>query len=111
MAQLFSSPFGQCCTPATPYRNLLPEPACNVIFRLPLCRSLKYSISLIELNQAAQQKEARKIGDSRRLLHVMSYDHHGALIFETEHELFNFRCRDGVQRRTRLIQEKYLRID
>src|SRR5947209_13079502 len=47
----------------------------------------------------ACQHERCVIGDACRLLHVVSYDHHGVLGLEIVHQLFDLVRRDRVERR------------
>src|ERR1017187_8055485 len=39
--------------------------------------------------------------DPRRLLHVMSHDHDGALVFQSEQQIFDLGGSDGIERRDR----------
>ncbi len=72
---------------------------------------LEDDVGAVELDQAAQQEEAGVVGDARGLLHVVGDDHHGALVFEAEHQLFDLGGGDGVERRAGLVEQQHLGID
>src|ERR1017187_1480171 len=78
-------------------RSRLAESSRDVIFRLLAGRVLEDHIRLIVLDQAAHKEEAGEIGHPRRLLHVVGDDHHGALILQPEHELFDLGGGDGIR--------------
>ena len=66
---------------------------------------------LIELDHLSQQEEAGKLGDPRRLLHVVGHDHNGIPFFKLKDQLFYFAGGDWIERRARLVHEQDFRFD
>src|ERR1035438_736760 len=89
----------------------LPKSSRDVIFRLLTGGVLEDHIRLIVLDQTAHEEEAREIGHTRCLLHVVGDDDHGALIFQPKHELFDLGGGDGIEGGTGLIQQEHFGID
>src|SRR4051812_44996153 len=88
----------------------LTETAGDVVFRFAARRIFENDIGFIVLDEAAHQKEAGGIGDTRGLLHVVRHDDDSALFFQRHQQVFDSRGRDGVERGAWLIKKQHFRI-
>src|SRR5258706_4371371 len=86
------------------------EPSRNVIFSFFLGRVPENDGSLVELDKLPQEEESRIIGDACGLLHVVGDDDDGAAILELKDQILDLGGGNGIERRTRLIQQQYLGI-
>src|SRR5678815_1238787 len=68
----------------------LSKPACNVVFCSLVGWIRKDLLGLVELDHFTEQEESGELCDARSLLHIVSDDHNGVLLFELEDKLFNF---------------------
>src|SRR5260370_8494691 len=75
------------------------EPARDVIFSLLLRRVTEDHGSVVELDQAAQKKEACVLSHARGLLHVVGHDHNGATVLELEDQVLDLGGGDGIEPR------------
>src|ERR1039458_43798 len=75
----------------------LTEPAGDIVFGLFLGGIAEDEVGPVVFDQSPHQKKAGKIRDARGLLHVVRDDHHGALVLEGEHQLFDFGGGDGAE--------------
>src|SRR5579864_1775863 len=89
----------------------LAEPSRDVIFRLLLRRALEDDLSLIELDQPAQQEKAGELCHSGGLLHVMRDDDLRTLIAQAEQKVLDLRGRYRIERRARFVEQKHFGID
>src|SRR5271165_1704179 len=87
------------------YVKTLSESAGNVVFRLFIRRLGEDFFRLVEFDHLTQQEESGKLGDTRRLLHVMRDYHYRIPFFELKYQLFDFSGGDGIEGRARLIHE------
>ena len=51
------------------------------------------------------------VGTTRSLLHVVGDDHHGVILLQFGDQLFNTPGGDGVERRTRFVEQQYFRAN
>ena len=51
------------------------------------------------------------VGNTHCLLHVVRDDDDGVLLLELHRELFDLRCRNGVERTCRLVHQQHLGLD
>lgn len=58
------------------------------------------------LHQLTQQKECDRIGDTRRLLHIVRNDHERAGLFELAGQLLHHQRRHRVECRGRLVHQQ-----
>jgi hypothetical protein len=91
--------------------SLLTETAGYVIFSLFLGGILKDRLGNVELNQLAQEEEPGKIGQAGGLLHVVGDDDNGCNVLDLKEQLFNFQGGDGIERGTRLVEQKHFGLN
>src|SRR5690348_3916199 len=89
---------------------LLAEAAGDVVLGLFSLRPLENGIRSAEFYQPPEQEESGKLGDARRLLHVVRHDHLRALIAQTEQQILDLGGGDGIERGTRLVEQQHLRV-
>src|SRR5438270_1738056 len=65
----------------------------------------------VDFDEAAEIKEGGTIGAAAGLLHVVSDDDDGVLLFQLPDQLFDFGGRDRVERGARLVHQNDLRFD
>ena len=58
----------------------------------------------------AQVHEGGRIRHARGLLHVVRHDHDRIILLEVKDEVFDFRGRDRIERRARLVHQEDLRL-
>ena len=98
---------------ATPRKHgpVSSEPAGDVSLRAVIGGRGEELRSLVVLDQFSIEHECREVAGARGLLHVVRDDRHRAAVFQLEHELFDFRGGDGIERGAGLIEKQHFRID
>src|SRR5438270_2908096 len=87
------------------------EAAGDIFLRLALGGIGKDFGGGVDFDEAAEIKEGGTIGASAGLLHVVSDDDDGVLLFQLPDQLFDFGGRDRVERGARLVHQNDLRLD
>src|SRR5215472_17080193 len=91
--------------------NSSAEAAGDVVLGALIDRRREHLAGRVELHQFSQIHERRVVRDARSLLHVVGHDGNRVVVLEFVDKLFDFRRRDGVERRARLIEQDDLRPD
>ena len=68
-------------------------------------------LQVARLTHGLQVEEARVVGDTRGLLHVMRHDHDGVVVLQLVDQILHGQRRDRVERGARLVHEQHLRPD
>src|SRR6266513_3408386 len=90
---------------------LLPEPAGDVVLGPLVARVREERARHTELDQLAQEHEARGVGHAGRLLHVVGHDDDRVAVLQLEHQLLDLRRGDGIEGRARLVHQEHVRLD
>src|SRR5450830_86892 len=80
-----------------------------IILGAAIVRRRKHARRFAVLDQLAEIHERGEVGHARGLLHVVGDDGDGIVVLEPVDELFDLGGGDRVERRTRLIEQDYLR--
>src|SRR5215217_9294075 len=91
-------PISNCRLPICPE---LPKSAGDVILSQLFIGGGEYLLSRVYFDQLAEEEEGRRVGNARRLLHVVRHDHDRVLLFQIEDQLLNLRGCDWVECRSR----------
>src|SRR5437762_1845401 len=90
---------------------MLPEPARDVVLGPLVARVREERARHAELDELAQEHEARVVGHAGRLLHVVSHDDDRVAVLQLEHQLLDLRRGDGIEGRARLVHQEHVRLD
>src|SRR5882672_2252563 len=82
----------------------------DVCFRALFAWAREQSLRLAYFDQLAEIEERGGVRDARGLLKVVCDDDDRELALQLVDELLDFLCRDGVERRGRLVEQQDLRI-
>src|SRR5215471_3953619 len=79
------------------------EPARNVILGTLVAGIREDLVRRVKLDHSPIQKEAGLLRNSSCLLHIMGHNHDSVLRFQLKDQVFYFRSRYRIQRRSRFI--------
>src|SRR6516164_973588 len=83
------------------------EPAGDISLRSRVGWSREQLRRWSEFNQLAGQKKCREVAHACRLLHVVRDDGNRRKVFQFHQQFLDFRCADGIQRGTGLVEQQY----
>src|SRR6266853_4831774 len=87
------------------------EPAGDVVLRLFLLRLDENLVGHAEFHHFSQIHIRRRVGNARRLLHVVRDDHDRIVVLQLVHEFLDASGGNRVESRGRLVQEQHLVFD
>src|SRR3972149_2734797 len=71
----------------------------------------EYVVGNAKFDHFTQVHIGSVVRNARRLLHVVSHDHHGVIALQFVHQLLDVRGRYRIERRARLVEQQYLGLD
>src|SRR5712671_3921361 len=98
------------CLDACSLTAMLTKPSGDVVLGLLLRRLDEQLVGDAELDQLAEVHVGREVRDARRLLHVVRHDEDGDALLQVVDQLLDRGGGDGVERRSRLIEQQQFGI-